>query len=100
MAKMLVENLAAEWSPDKYTDDYRQNLMKVIKAKLKGKKPKLEEEVEPRSAQVVDLMERLRQSLEGGRAKGAGGTKRPAAGRSMRPKRTTRAGSKRKTHAA
>jgi DNA end-binding protein Ku len=101
MAKMLVENLAAEWSPDKYTDDYRENLMKVIKAKMKGRKPKLEEQVEPRSAEVVDLMERLRQSLEGARTKGAGGTKRSSAGRSARSKsRAARAGSKRKIHAA
>jgi DNA end-binding protein Ku len=101
LAKMLVENLAAEWSPDKYTDDYRENLMKVIKAKLKGKKPKLEEEVEPRSAEVVDLMERLRRSLEAGRASAGSGTKRAASGKSQRAKRTSpRAGSKRKRHAA
>ncbi len=100
MAKMLVENLAADWSPDKYTDDYRENLMKVIKAKLKGKKPKLEEEVEPRSAEVVDLMERLRRSLEGGRASAGTGTKRAAAGKSRAKRTSARAGSKRKRHAA
>jgi DNA end-binding protein Ku len=101
MAKMLVENLAAEWAPDKYTDDYRDNLMKVIKAKLKGKKPKLEEAVEPRSAEVVDLMERLRQSLEGGRAKPGSKPKGAASGRTARAKqKTARAGSKRKRHAA
>jgi DNA end-binding protein Ku len=65
MAGMLVENLAAEWSPTKYTDDYRDNLMKVIRAKLKGRTPKLEETAEPHSAEVVDLMERLRRSLQG-----------------------------------
>jgi DNA end-binding protein Ku len=70
MAKMLVENLAADWSPEKYTDEYRDNLMKVIRAKMKGKKPELTAEVEPQSAEVVDLMERLRRSLEGGGAKG------------------------------
>lgn len=64
MAKMLVENLAAEWDPKKYTDDYRANLMKVIQAKMKGKEARLEAEEEPRSAEVVDLMERLRRSLE------------------------------------
>src|SRR5215813_13120835 len=37
MAKALVNNLAAEWDPSKYTDDYRQNLMRVIEAKVKGK---------------------------------------------------------------
>ena len=65
MAVTLVENLADEWDPSKYTDEYRENLMKVIKAKLKGKDVKLTTHVEPREAGVVDLMERLRQSLEG-----------------------------------
>jgi DNA end-binding protein Ku len=66
MAKALVENLAGKWEPEKYTDEYRENLMRVIKAKLKGKKPELVVEEEPKDADVVDLMERLRRSLEGG----------------------------------
>jgi DNA end-binding protein Ku len=65
MAKTLVESLADEWKPDKYTDDYRSNLMRVIKAKMKGEKPDLVVEEEPKSAEVVDLMERLRSSLAG-----------------------------------
>ena len=71
MAITLVENLADKWDPAQYTDEYRENLMKIIKAKLKGKPPKLTEHVEPRQAEVVDLMERLRRSLEG-----AGGAKK------------------------
>jgi DNA end-binding protein Ku len=65
MAVTLVKNLADEWDPSQYTDEYRENLMKIIKAKLKGKDVKLTAHVEPREAGVVDLMERLRQSLEG-----------------------------------
>jgi DNA end-binding protein Ku len=64
LAKTLVNSLAAEWDPEKYTDQYRENLLRVIKAKLKGKKIALEPETEPRQAKVVDLMERLRRSLE------------------------------------
>ncbi|MGE5245362.1 MAG: Ku protein [Betaproteobacteria bacterium] len=83
MAKALVNSLAAKWSPEKYTDRYRENLMKIIRARLKGKQAALEPGVEPRRAEVVDLMERLRRSLEqtgkGGR-RGArrGGVKRGA----------------------
>ncbi len=36
MALQLIDNLAAKWDPEKYTDEYRDNLMRVIKAKLKG----------------------------------------------------------------
>src|SRR3954464_7620396 len=52
MAKALVENLAADWKPEKYTDEYRENLMRVIQAKAKGKKIKLEAPEEPRQAEV------------------------------------------------
>ena len=38
MAKALVNSLAAEWDPAKYTDQYRENLMRIIKGKVKGKK--------------------------------------------------------------
>jgi non-homologous end joining protein Ku len=47
--------------------------MKVIQAKLKGKRPRLQERETAQSADVVDLMARLRASLEGkvgARAKG------------------------------
>jgi DNA end-binding protein Ku len=63
MAKTLVTHLAAEWDPSKYTDEYRENLLRVITAKVKGKKVEIEPAAEPRQAEVVDLMERLRQSL-------------------------------------
>src|SRR5258705_5412973 len=33
MAKALVSSLDAEWDPTKYTDEYRENLMRIIKAK-------------------------------------------------------------------
>src|SRR5690348_2138317 len=87
MARTLVENLADTWDPSQFTDEYRANLMKIIRAKMKGKEAHLESEAEPRQAEVVDLMERLRQSLQTGgkshhpaRAKKTGKT-RKAAGR-------------------
>jgi DNA end-binding protein Ku len=71
MAETLVKNLAGKWDPERYRDEYRDNLMKIIKAKKKGTSPKLVAHEEPRRAEVVDLMERLRQSLQdaGGRAR-------------------------------
>jgi DNA end-binding protein Ku len=73
MAKALVASLDAEWDPAKYTDEYRENLMRIIKAKMKGKQVRLEPSTEPRQAEVVDLMERLRRSLEqsGGKPRAA-----------------------------
>jgi DNA end-binding protein Ku len=71
MAKSLVDSLAAGWDPAKYTDQYRENLMKIIRAKAKGQNVELEAEEEKRPAEVVDLMERLRQSLAHAKAKPA-----------------------------
>ena len=93
MAKALVDSLAADWDPAKYTDDYRENLMRVIKGKLKGKPVTLTAPEEPRQAEVVDLMERLRRSLE---QSGRGKSRKPAA-RAARPTRGTKRRSK---HAA
>jgi DNA end-binding protein Ku len=74
MAEQLVANLEDSFQPEKYTDEYRANLMKVIKAKMKGKKVTLKEEhEEPADAKVLDLMAKLQASLEGG------ARKRPAA---------------------
>src|SRR6266567_2037665 len=78
MARQLIDNLAATWDPEKYTDEYKENLMRVINAKMKGKRPKLvAEDHTPKQAEVVDLMARLRASLEG--KKTAGSSKKPAA---------------------
>ncbi len=69
MAKTLIDQLTDDWDPDKYTDEYHDNLMRVIRAKLKGKEADLKEpEPDARQGEVVDLMERLRRSLGGGRA--------------------------------
>jgi DNA end-binding protein Ku len=90
MAIALVNNLAAAWDPAKYTDEYRENLMRVIKGKLKGKKPTLEPSAEPRQAEVVDLMERLRRSL-GQTSGGARPKKAPVRKAKSTAKRRTRA---------
>jgi DNA end-binding protein Ku len=88
MAKTLVEQFADKWDPTQYTDEYRANLMKIIKAKMKGKTVELHEPEESHSAEVVDLMERLRQSLQG-----TGGRARKAS--SARPKKKSVARAKR-----
>ena len=64
MAEQLVANLAEPFDPAKYTDEYRANLMKVIRAKMKGKKITVAEEPEePGDVKVLDLMARLEASL-------------------------------------
>lgn len=64
MAKQLIASLSSDFDPSQYSDQYRENLEKIIKSKLKGKKIDLEEPEEPKPTGVIDLMERLKQSLE------------------------------------
>jgi DNA end-binding protein Ku len=89
MAKALVNSLAAEWDPSKYTDQYRENLLRIIQGKLKGKEVELEPAAEPRQAEVVDLMERLRRSLAQGTASRAP-TKAKRPMKKAAPKKRTR----------
>jgi DNA end-binding protein Ku len=89
MAEQLVANLAEPFHPEKYTDDYRASLMKVIKAKMKGKKITVEEpETDEADTQVLDLMSRLQASLKSATkrpaAKKVAATKKPAAKRTKK----------------
>ena len=100
MARTLVENLADTWDPSQYTDEYRENLMKIIKAKLKGKEAHLVEHAEPRDAEVVDLMERLRQSLQNRGSAGKSSTRRTAAvAKARTPKKPATSKSKKRSAA-
>jgi DNA end-binding protein Ku len=104
MAKTLVNNLAAEWDPGKYTDQYRENLLQIIRGKMKGRKVELESPSEPRQANVVDLMERLRQSLAQSGVKPSrtvkAKTSLPRRGSSQRSERRRASSRKRTRHAA
>ena len=91
MAQQLIGNLVSDWKPEKYADEYKQNLMRVINAKVKGRKPKLiDEDRTPKRADVVDLMARLRASLEGQGAKAAGSSRKQRASKGRKPARRTR----------
>ena len=92
MAETLVKNLAERWDPNRYKDEYRENLMKIIQAKKKGRAPKLVAHEEPRRAEVVDLMERLRQSLD----QSVGSARKSTRGKKTANKRTTARGRKKK----
>ncbi|NLW45290.1 MAG: Ku protein, partial [Syntrophomonadaceae bacterium] len=62
MAISLIENLTTDFDPDRYQNRYRQALREMIEAKIAGQ----EVEVSPEApaANVVDLMEALKQSVK------------------------------------
>lgn len=69
MAEQLVATLADGFQPEKYSDTYKDNLMEIINAKMKGKKIEVEEPEEPEPTNVIDLMTRLQESLTQGKKK-------------------------------
>jgi len=62
MAYTLIDLLSEEFEPEKYKDEYREALMKVIEAKLEGEE--LPEVAAAGPAKVTDIMSALRASVE------------------------------------
>ena len=83
MAKSLIESLTEPWSPEAFSDAYREALLDIVEKKLAG--VPIEAPTEEAPARVVDLMEALKASVAAAKDRtpaASGGTKRAA------PKRT------------
>ena len=66
MAVQVINTLRRAFEPEKYTDDYEGDLRKIIRAKARGQRVALPEPIAARrEPRVLDLMSRLRASLEG-----------------------------------
>jgi DNA end-binding protein Ku len=76
MAKSLVENLSEPFKPEKYDDNYRKELLELIRAKAEGQP--LPEPREEEGGEVVDLMTALRESVERTKKQRRGTSKRKA----------------------
>jgi DNA end-binding protein Ku len=84
LAKKLIEDMAGPWKPEAFEDTYNEDLMQRIEQKVKAGETKVltKPEAEPgesRGAQVIDLMDLLKQSIGAeGRARKSGNGKRAA----------------------
>ena len=65
MAAALVDSMTDHWDPDKYTDEYRAALLKLIHEKVEhgGKLPPSTGPKERKPTKVVDLVSVLQESL-------------------------------------
>ena len=61
LAEQLIESLAGPFQPEKYRDEYSDNVRAMIAAKLQGKQ--ITEAPQPHLAPVIDLMDALKKSL-------------------------------------
>jgi DNA end-binding protein Ku len=65
LAKQLIEQqTTAKFDPSQYTDDVATRIEAAVQRKVEGKEITMAEEPETGGAQVIDLMEALRASLE------------------------------------
>jgi DNA end-binding protein Ku len=89
LALQLINGLASQtFSPDRYADEYRHRVLEMINKKVEGQEITVAEPAAPR-AQVIDLMEALKESLakRGVSAEDAAAKKPPAkAGTAAKPK--------------
>jgi DNA end-binding protein Ku len=76
IAKQLVDSLAGEFEPSKYTDSYRAKVLELIEAKAAGEEIAVQPQAEE-AAPVPDLMAALKASLDAVRA-GDSDTPQPA----------------------
>lgn len=88
MAERLIEDMSGEWNPGAFKDTYSRDLLARVKEKVKSRKtheltPTEKTRAPRQSAQVIDLMEVLKKSLEQGK-----GAKRAPAKRKVSRKRS------------
>jgi DNA end-binding protein Ku len=99
MAVQLIENLADEFEPSKYKDEYQAKLKAIIKAKAKGKPLPADDFEEPENTKVLDLVSRLQQSLDASAKRGGKKTtaKKSASKKSAAKKTSAKKATRRKT---
>ncbi|MBD9562020.1 Ku protein [Pseudomonas sp. PDM09] len=92
MAKRLVEDMSADWTPEEYRDSFEDKIMALVEKKAnEGKIEDVEtvtgEEVR-KTADVIDLTELLKRSL-GGKGGGKAATKAKSAAQKKPTKRSS-----------
>ena len=76
MAKQLIDDMAAQWSADQFRDSFRDEIMKLVETKAKAGEtetvtPVQDDPASQRGADVIDLTELLKRSLQAGKAAAA-----------------------------
>ena len=83
LAEQLIETLSGHWNPDKYRDEYRDDLLKLIEKKIEaGQTRPVESAGEAKRSKpksnVIDIMSLLRQSVKQAQGKEGAPRKRKA----------------------
>ncbi len=68
MAKMLIDQLAGDYEPDEYEDDYAIAVQELVRAKVEGGEVQVAAAEPEESGEVVDLLAALARSVEKAKA--------------------------------
>ena len=68
MAKMLIDQLAGDYDPDEYEDDYAIAVKDLVRAKVEGGEVRVSAAEPEESGEVVDLLAALARSVEKAKA--------------------------------
>ena len=92
MAKQLIESLSTDFEPDKYRDEYREELLAMLERKAEGKEVVSAPSEEPKPTKAPDLMAALEESLAAVRGEGDGAppARRNGGGSKRRPRPSRR----------
>ena len=76
VSKLLVEALAAEWDPSMFSDEYREELLRLISERTPTHVDGDEQEPEGREVRIGELLDALRRSVEEAKTRGKPGSGR------------------------
>jgi len=101
MAKQLIEGMSGHWAAEQFRDSFREEIMKLVETKARAGEVEHVEQVDKEQAKggadVIDLTELLKRSLQGGR--GAPAARAPAPAPAAAKKAPARAAAARKAPA-
>ena len=72
ISKLLVDALAADWDPSMFSDEYREELLRMI-AERTPAHVEHEDEPEAHEGRIGELLDALRRSVEEAKARGKPG---------------------------
>ena len=92
LARKLVADMAGPWKPEEFEDTYNEDLLRRIREKVERGETRVLTEAEgvarePRSAQVIDLMDLLKRSVDRAAHPAARDARRAAAAHRSTPAR-------------
>ena len=99
MAKQLIADMTSHWSADQFQDSFREEIMKLVEKKAEAGESAAVTQLEEApsatgGADIIDLTELLRRSLQGGKASASA---TPAKKKAAGEKTAAKAGATKKT---